>query len=292
MIEGKIIKVIAGFFSVRINEQTIIKCKPRGILRYKDQAIKPIVGDNVVIKGEDGNYYIDSVKPRSNGFIRPKIANIDIMVVVQSCVEPKFNSYVVNKSLAFYEAHNVDDVIIVITKYDLLSIEQQEIMDAAIESYQLDGYKVFNINDNLGYEMFKKYIKNKVICLAGNSGVGKSTLLNRIDPELRIRTQSISKALNRGKHTTTNVELIYSQDYILVDTPGFGTLELTLTPHELSYSFHDFRQLAPKCKYNDCQHVSEDKCAIIKAVDEKLISATRYQDYLKMLNELKNGKKY
>ena len=292
MIEGKIIKVIAGFFSVRINDQTLIKCKPRGILRYKDQAIKPIVGDNVVIKGEDGNYYIDSVKPRHNAFVRPKIANIDIMVVVQSCIEPNFNSYVVNKSLAFYEAHNVDDVIIVITKYDLLSIEQQEVMDAAIASYELDDYKVFNINDNLSYEKFKKYIKNKVICLAGNSGVGKSTLLNRIDPELKIRTQSISKALNRGKHTTTNVELIYSRDYILVDTPGFGALELTLTTHELSYSFHDFRQLAPKCKYNDCLHVSEDTCAIIKAVDEKLISSTRYQDYLKMLNELKNGKKY
>lgn len=256
--------------------------------KIKQQNIVITVGDDVEFSHEQYENVIEKIYDRKNLLIRPKVANVDIIIIVYSVKEPDFNSYGLNKFLAFYEARDINNVIIYFSKMDLLNKEELENMNKIIDQYKNNGYIVLNsLNKENNKKEILKIIKNNVVCFAGQSGVGKSTLINFLIPDLELRTQEISQALNRGKHTTTSSVMIPFNEGFVIDTPGFGSLDLDMTKLELANSFTDFRHNSIHCKFKDCLHINEKDCFIKKLVEENKIYKQRYLDYLKMFSEIK-----
>ena len=284
---GKITSYVGGLATIKLVDGSILKAKAKGIFRHDKHEYKPMVGDNVLVQKVRDDYVISEILERKNSLIRPKVANIDEVIIVQSVVQPDLNTFMLNKYLAFYESR-IETVKIAFTKTDLLNEQQKKSFLDIKQIYQHDGYEVYDLQNETDFTRFKDELASKTVCLVGNSGVGKSTLLNRIDPNLALRTQEISQALNRGKHTTTNVGIIDYGHGQLIDTPGFSSLDTNLTKHELANSFHDFHKIAPTCKFSNCLHVNEPGCAIKKAVESQQISQLRYDDYLRLLKETKN----
>jgi ribosome biogenesis GTPase len=285
MLEGRIVKALAGFYYVEADSK-IYQCRARGKFRKKDQ--KPLVGDFVTFSYEEGSDgYILSLKERKNELVRPPICNVDQALLVFSAKEPDFSSLLLDRFLAIIEHLNIEPIIC-ISKMDLVDESFKE----ALRPYEIAGYKIIYISslNNEGIEKVKLIFKDKVTVVTGQSGVGKSSLLNALDIKLNIETNEISKALGRGKHTTRHVELIYMHDGYVADTPGFSSLELTMDPIELSVSYHDFYQLSSFCKFRGCLHDSEPNCAVKQAVEDKMISKERYEHYLSFLKEVKENK--
>lgn len=282
--KAKIISNIANQFTAYIyNLNQELKVVPKGIFLLDSYIQKPMVGDDVILEQIDDQYVIVELSNRYNQLIRPKVANVDIMIVVCSIVEPNLNTLALNKYLAFYEARNIKNVYIAFSKYDLCN--DKVWIDKIIADYKKDNYTVFNLNDENDFNQLKESIKSNTVCLAGNSGVGKTTLINRLDPTLDRRTQQISKFLNRGKHTTTSTKLIRFAGGFLVDTPGFGSLEVNLSLQQMATAYNDFANVATSCKFSNCLHINEPACAIKKAVATNKISRWRYHDYLKIQNQ-------
>ncbi|KEZ23019.1 ribosome small subunit-dependent GTPase A [Ureaplasma diversum] len=282
--KAKIVSNIANQFSAYIYDlNQELKVVPKGIFLHDSHILKPMVGDDVIIEQIDDQYVIVELEERYNQLVRPKVANVDIMLVVVSIVEPSLNTLALNKYLAFYEARNIKNVYIAFSKYDL--VEDKTWINNIINDYRKDNYTVFNLSDQNDFNQLKSLIKDHTVCLAGNSGVGKTTLINRLDPSLDRKTQQISKFLNRGKHTTTSTKLIRFADGFLVDTPGFGSLEVNLSLQQMATAYNDFANVAKNCKFSNCLHINEPACAIKKAVAKNLISYWRYHDYLKIQNQ-------
>lgn len=291
ILNGIIIKSIAGFYYVKTCNG-VINCKPRGIFRNKK--VKPLVGDKVELSVDEKNetYIIENIKKRKNELLRPPIANIDQLLIVSSVCDPDPNFLVIDKMIALCCNKNIEPIL-VISKVDLKD-----------PSFILDVYKNLNIKivlfskyEKETIEKIKTYLKNKTSALTGNTGVGKSTLLNLINEDLNLQTGQTSKKLGRGKHTTRHVEL-FSLPFggFVADTPGFSSLEIAkynLIEHEnLKYCFEEFTPFASKCKFNSCNHLKESDCAVKKALEEGLISKSRYESYVLMENEFKNKKTY
>ncbi|AZG68555.1 ribosome small subunit-dependent GTPase A [Mycoplasma struthionis] len=282
MEEGKIVKSVAGFYDVKsFKDHQIYRVRGGGKLRLLD--IKPIVGDHVEFeKGE----LIHHILGRKNFFIRPKIANVDQAIVVMSLVEPEFSSLLVDKFLIIIENKHVKPII-VLTKKDLTS-------DSKIAFFKDQGYEVYEINyqDNTGFGNLKDCFKNKTSFFVGQTGVGKTTLINYL-AKTNFQTQAISKALNRGKHTTREVSLIEFNGGEIIDTPGFSSIEFDLTVDELPTAFASFREASVNCKFRTCKHYleNEEDCEVKKLVKKDVIKKERYENYisfLKRLIELKN----
>jgi len=277
MFRGRIVKALSGFYYVEDNNK-IIECRARG--KFRKDEIKPLVGD--FVEYQDG--YIMKLLPRKNFVVRPPICNIDQVLIVNSCKEPDFSSMLLDKFLLVVEHLNIEPII-VLSKMDL--------DDGSVESYVNDyrkaGYKVYEISskDNCGIDEIKAIFKDKVTVITGQSGVGKSSLLNALDIELNLETNNISKALGRGKHTTRHVELIKMYNGYIGDTPGFSSLELDMSPEQLAIAYHDFKEYSQECKFRGCLHDKEPDCAIKKAVDDGMISKERYEHYLLNLQEVK-----
>lgn len=282
---GQIFSYIGGLATIYLDDGRFVNAKAKGIFRHHKVLYKPMVGDYVKVQDFNGEHLIVDILERKNSLIRPKVANVDEIIIIQSVVAPDLNTYLLNKYLGFYE-YRVDCVKLAFSKTDLLNDKQKAEFNQIKNSYAKDGYAVYDLQCTEDFEQLKADICSKTVCLVGNSGVGKSTLLNRIDPTLALRTQEISSALNRGKHTTTNVGIIPYAQGRLIDTPGFASLEVNLNKNELAISFHDFHQLATKCKFSNCLHQNEPGCAIKQAVANEQISQFRYDDYLRMLKEL------
>ena len=287
---GKIISFIGGIANVLLENKLLVSAKPKGIFRYESVSLKPTVGDNVKVSQQHESYVIEDIYDRKNLLIRPRVANIDEIMIIQSIISPDLNLYLLDKFLAHYESR-VDNVSICFTKMDMLGKTQFLEIEKIIQTYKANGYNVYNSNNYNDLEEIKFNISNKTMCLVGNSGVGKSTLLNKINPNLALRTQEISKALNRGKHTTTNNQMIIFNNGMFIDTPGFSSIDIFLTPNELACSFHDFRKYAPMCKFSNCLHINEPNCQIKKLVESNIIDCNRYNNYLKMQEEIVNYKK-
>lgn len=287
---GKIINFIGGIADVLIDDGRILKAKPKGIFRHNTSILKPVVGDLVNITFDHDSFLIVEIKERKNLLIRPKVANIDEIIIIQSLVQPDLNLYLLDKFLAHYESR-VEKVSICFTKIDLLTPEQLIKIQDIINIYKSNGYTIYNSNSLEDINSIKFNLGHKTMCLVGNSGVGKSTLLNKINPDLALRTQEISKALNRGKHTTTNTQMILYDKGMFVDTPGFSSIEIFLTANELASSFHDFRNNARFCKFSNCLHVNEPGCKIKELVELNIIDRNRYNNYIKMQEEIKKNKK-
>lgn len=284
-LSGQIIKALSGFYYVKSDDQ-IYQCKARG--KFRNDMKKPLVGDYVEFNVENINEgYILKLKDRKNFLIRPPICNIDQAFLVFSAKEPDMNTLLLDRFLMLIE-HNHIKPVIVITKMDLCDKSIYEIM----KPYEHAGYDVYYVSskENQGIDEIKMLFKDKISVFTGQSGVGKSSLLNALDIHLNIDTNEISKALGRGKHTTRHVELIEMYDGFVADTPGFSSLELNMEPVDVAQSYHDFKELSSLCKFRGCLHDSEPHCKVKEAVENGEISKERYEHYLSFLKESKELK--
>lgn len=273
--QGKIIKLISNDYSVLSDK--IYICKSRG--KFRNQHITPLVGDNVVF--DEINNYILEINNRKNELVRPPVSNVDNAYIITN-VKPSFDNNLLDKLLCIIEYNNINPII-VFTKLDLLNeIELKEINEY-IAYYKQIGYQVF-INTEIN--KIKETFKDKISVFTGQSGAGKSTLLNNINKELNIKTDEISKALGRGKHTTRHVELIEMCGGFVADTPGFSSLDFNgMENIDIRDNFIEFNEYKDLCEYRDCMHLDEVNCGIKN--NDKILNS-RYENYL---NFLKNNKK-
>ncbi|WP_117275037.1 ribosome small subunit-dependent GTPase A [Mycoplasmopsis edwardii] len=274
----RIFSIVAGSFEIcNLENRERIKIPAAGKLRYNN--ISPLVGDIVEIK----NDLIVDIKERENELVRPKVANIDQVVIVMSIEEPKFSSFLIDKYLSIIEFKNIKPIIF-ITKSDLN--ENDAIYWS--EKYKKMGYDVFLLGKEENLDHLHHLFTNKFTLFMGQSGVGKTTAINKLG-SFNYNTQTISKALGRGKHTTRVTQIIDFLDGFLIDTPGFSSLEVPMEEIELAKSFKNFREFAQFCKYRSCLHFNENEndCAIKLALQNQEIEEFRYENYLKLLKEIK-----
>ena len=248
--KGIILKALSGFYYVEdLESKEMIQCRSRGL--FRKQKITPLVGDEVEFLVEsDGNGYVMEIGPRKNELVRPPIANVDLALVVFSVKEPDFSPKLLDRFLAVIEMNRIEPVI-VLTKMDLLSEEEKQSIEPTINYYREIGYEVIETSSKrqFGLESISDLIKDRIVVICGQSGVGKSSLLNSIDHTLDIQVNEISKALGRGKHTTRHVELHKLSEGLIADTPGFSSLDLDqLEPIDLSQCFIEFYERSEQCK--------------------------------------------
>lgn len=271
---GQIIKSISGFFDIESNE---IVYRVRGSGNLRNQNIIPIVGDYVDFEPEK---FLTKIIERKNELVRPKVSNIDKVVLVFSIKEPEISSFLIDKYLAIIEYAKIEPIIL-LTKSDLGE-------NNLYNSYKQQNYNAFLINNNnfIMDSKLKELLTNNLIVFMGQSGVGKSTTINNI-AGTDLKTQQISKALGRGKHTTRVVEIIKWKMGRLIDTPGFSSFDLNLTRVQYSKSFLTFRNLSQECKFpKNCLHWKEKNCKIKDMIGTPLVPKERYENYVRMLEEL------
>ena len=289
---GIILKSLAGFYDVEDSlTKEIITCRGRGLFRKSGFIL--LVGDHVEFDiNKDGSGYIKNVHERKNELIRPPIANVGLALVVFSAKEPAFNIKFLDRLLAVIEDKHIEPVI-VISKVDLLTKQEYLSLCEILDYYRDIGYKVLEISTykRAGLEAVRELFDHEIVVVCGQSGVGKSSLLNAIDEELNIEVNEISKALGRGKHTTRHVELHKIAGGLVADTPGFSALDLNeMEATALRESFVEFVKLQNSCKFRGCMHVNEPNCKIKEAVETGNIINTRYENYLQLLDEINNRK--
>ena len=276
--KGQIVKILSNLYFVNCDGE-VIDCHSRGNFRNKN--ITPVVGDYCVIDKE--SKYILEILPRKNFLIRPLVANIDQGLIVTSLKTPDFSTNLLDKLILVMEINKIKPIIC-ITKEDIISDKEKEEVKTILDYYKKIGYSVFY---NYETEDIKKIFKDKTTVFTGQTGAGKSSLFNRLDPSLNFETGEVSIALGRGKHTTRFVELISLFDGKLVDTPGFSSIDLTnYSIEDIKNSFIEFKNF--NCKYNDCNHTNEsiEECAIKKAVEDNEILDSRYLNYIKFISDL------
>ena len=276
--EGLIIKNISNDYVINSNNKSYI-CKPRG--KFRKDKITPLVGDYVTF--DDDNNYILNIHTRKNSLIRPSVANIDNALIVTSVKEPNLDTNLLDKLLTIISYNNIEPIIC-FTKLDLLTKEERKTIDIYINYYKNIGYKVVT---NERVSNFNNLFKNKITVLTGQSGAGKSSLLNMLDNNLKLKTNKISYALNRGKHTTRHTELYQVLDGYIVDTPGFSNVDFhNMTKEDIRHNMKEIFNYSHECKYKDCTHIKEDKCKIKELVQEGIILSSRYNNYKNFIESL------
>ncbi len=284
MPKGQIIRALSGFYYVSYNEN-IYECKARGIFKQRKQS--PLVGDFVDFDITDKlKGYITLLMPRKNELRRPPISNIDQVILVSSAIEPEFSTLLLDKFLIHVENAGIDPIIC-ITKIDL--INDMIVIDNKIKTYKNIGYKVIKTSKyGDGIEEIREVLKGKVSVLSGQSGVGKSSLLNTLLPNLELDTDVISKKLGRGKHTTREVQLInLPSGGMVADTPGFSQLDYSgIKSYNLSMLFPEINKYTGNCRFRACLHYNEPNCSVKEALKDKLIDQDRYEHYLFFLKEI------
>ena len=290
---GKIIKGIAGFYYVNDGENRVYQCRAKGI--FRNRKIKPLVGDNVefsILDEEAGEGNIDEILPRKNALVRPAAANVDQALVLFALTQPSPNLNLLDRFLVMMAMEEIP-VVICFNKADL--------GDGAMEEeykkiYEGAGYEVHFISarTDLGMDQVRELLRGRTTVLAGPSGVGKSSLTNRIQPEASMETGGISRKIERGKHTTRHSELFFvEKDTYMMDTPGFSSM---FTPdieaNELKDYFPEFAQYEDDCTFLGCVHIGEKVCGVKDAVAEGKISKSRYDNYRLMYEELKQKRRY
>lgn len=266
-----------------VNSGNIVKCAARGI--FRSRGISPSAGDRVTVESAEGSEpVITEIGERKNFLVRPPLANLDMIVLVNSTAEPAVNRFILDKLIAIADSKSIEPVV-VFTKIDL---------EAAGELPEI--YKSIDISvctvDNMtgeGTDDVRRLIKGKTAAFVGNSGVGKSSLLNVLYPDLALDTAHISRKLGRGRHTTRQVELYKEDGGYIADTPGFSTVDteryVRIPKEELSGAFREFGEFISECRFANCAHVKESGCAVRRAVDEGKIARSRYESYLRMFEE-------
>mgnify|MGYP002552492218 FL=1 len=287
---GLVLKCIGGFYYVEAAD-AVYECRARGIFRKRE--ITPLAGDHVRFTPQEvGTGSLDAVESRRNFLVRPPVANVDCLLVVAAVTDPAPHLLVLDKMIAIAEYKGIEPVVVV-NKCDLGSAQALE------EIYRKAGLQVIALSagKGQGIDELRTHIAGKVSVLTGNSGVGKSSLLNRIDPALQLETGEISRKLGRGRHTT-RVACLYplAGGGYIVDTPGFSSLDMEkaerIPKEELAGCFREFGALAGRCKYASCTHVKEDGCAVLAAVERGAIAPSRQESYAAMYNEAKEWKEW
>ncbi|MFD1018125.1 ribosome small subunit-dependent GTPase A [Thalassobacillus hwangdonensis] len=287
---GKIIKALSGFYYVYSDGQ-VFQCKGRGVFRKRK--VTPLVGDEVTFEAdnlEEG--YIHSIGDRKNELVRPPIANVDQALIVTSAVQPAFNKLLLDRFLVLVEANHINPVLI-FSKMDQLEPEKEAGIEASRQMYQKAGYQVIlsSMEEQEALKEIKALLDDNITVIAGQSGVGKSSLLNALNPSLSIETNAISESLGRGKHTTRHVELFTIGTGLVADTPGFSSLEFQdIELEALPECFPEFREVQHLCKFRGCLHNKEPKCAVKENVKQGEIDQQRYDHYLLFLEEIQNRK--
>ncbi|MBB6443792.1 ribosome small subunit-dependent GTPase A [Bacillus benzoevorans] len=290
MPEGKIVKALSGFYYV-LSGNEIYQCRGRGV--FRKNKITPLVGDEVVFQIEnDTDGYILEVKKRKNELVRPPIANVDQAILVFSVAEPEFSTALLDRFLVLIEYHHIRPIIC-LTKLDLADNEEKRKVEQYANEYRHAGYHVLLTSSETeeGIDKLLPYLEGEISVFAGQSGVGKSSLLNVLRPDLTLKTNEISSHLGRGKHTTRHVELIHIGNGLVADTPGFSSLEFTeIEVEDLNFCFPDIQKISEDCKFRGCLHLSEPKCAVKVSVANGEIPSYRYDHYKEFLEEIKNRK--
>ncbi len=271
---GKIICINKFIHKVMLENNMILDCRTRGKIRNNN--IAPVVGDNVIV--DINNKTIEKVLPRNNYLERPLISNIDKLLIVMSTSIPVFSSYLIDKFLLIAYSNKIEPVI-VITKTDMITIKEKIEIRKYVNYYRKIGIRVYY---NKYVKEIKKEFNNSVVALCGQTGSGKSSLLNKIDSSLSLQTGEVSLALGRGKHTTRLLELLEVNGGLIADTPGFSSIELNIKKNIIKNYYKDFNK---PCKYRSCVHNKEDGCSIKALVSKHRIPEWRYNNYLKLLEE-------
>ena len=288
MLNGRIMKGIGGFYYVD-TEQGLYECRARGIFRKNKQT--PLVGDRVkisVVEEEKKIGVVEEIDKRETELIRPPISNIEKALIVFAVKNPTPHLSLLDRFIVLAERENLE-IVIILTKVDL---DEDNTTEKIKEIYELSGYKVIPVSSK-SKDKIKEELNNSVVVFAGPSGVGKSSLLNEIDPNFKLQTGEVSDKIKRGKHTTRHAELLKLEcGGIVADTPGFSSLTLDdIAENELKEYFIEFDEV-DTCKFgNKCIHENEPGCGVKEAVEAGEISKIRYDSYIQLLNEIRQGKR-
>lgn len=290
---GKIIKGIAGFYYVNDGENRVYQCRAKGI--FRNRKIKPLVGDNVefsILDEEAGEGNIDEILPRKNALVRPAAANVDQALVLFALTQPSPNLNLLDRFLVMMA---MEEILVVIC------FNKADLGDGAMEEeykkiYEGAGYEVHFISarTDLGMDQVRELLRGRTTVLAGPSGVGKSSLTNRIQPKASMETGGISRKIERGKHTTRHSELFFvEKDTYMMDTPGFSSIYTPeIEASELKEFFPEFAEFEDECRFLGCVHIGERVCGVKEAVKEGKISLSRYENYRLIYEELKQKRRY
>ena len=289
--KGLLLKCLGGFYYVEADDGKIYECRARGIFRKR--GMSPYAGDRVTISTqEDGTGSIEAIEPRKNSLIRPPVANMDQLFIVVAVREPAPSTLIIDKTIAAAESKGIEPVL-VISKTDL------ENAGWLCEIYEKAGIPCVPVSSvtGEGVERIRAMLQGKLSAFTGNSGVGKSTLLNRVDPRLSLETGEISQKLGRGRHTTRQVELLpLPGGGYVADTPGFSSIDLEryelIRKEDLPHCFREFAPYLGECRFTSCSHTCEKGCAVLEAVEEGKIAPSRHESYVTMYQEVKDIKEW
>lgn len=292
---GKIIKGISGFYYVDVKGFGIYECKAKGI--FRKEGIKPLVGDDAeieVLSEEEKTGNICRLLPRKNDLIRPSVANIDQALIIFSAWDPRPNFNLLDRFLVMMEYQDIP-VIICFNKVDLCSLDY---LDSINKIYEHAGYQIIysSAKEGIGHDELVSILEGKTTTVAGPSGAGKSSIINTLQSIVSMETGEISKKLGRGRHTTRHAELIkldINEPSFIVDTPGFSTMDIPgFEKEDVRDCYPEFVEHEPNCKFAGCSHINEPHCGVKEALNNGLISSVRYENYLKIYEELDMKRKY
>lgn len=289
-LDGQIIKGIGGFYYVETTKG-IFECKAKG--KFRKDKISPLTGDRVTITvRKDKENTIDEISERKNKLIRPPVANIDKLMIVVSAAKPVPNYLIIDKMTVLAEKSNIEPIVI-ITKTDLADCTE------LYETYRSTGYKVFlysDVADRSMLDAIKSELNGYLTAFTGNSGVGKSTLINALSDSLKLETAEISDKLGRGRHTTRQAEIFHINGGLVIDTAGFSSIDFSndnaIFSDELECYFNEFSDYIGECKFTGCTHLGEKGCKICELVEKGILSRNRYNSYLALYNEQKSLKRW
>ena len=276
---GRIIRSLSGFYDVQLPGQ-VVTCRGRGVLRK--QHVTPLTGDMVEITVEHGKGMVETVLPRQNSFVRPAVANVDALAIFAANVNPVTEPFLIDRVTAIAGNQNVKCVIC-INKCDLDPAQKLR------ETYEKAGFPVIATSavTGEGVEQLRAFLRGKLTAFTGNTGIGKSSILNALCPALNLATGEVSEKLGRGRHTTRHVELYtLEEDTFVMDTPGFSSFDTdqmdVILKENLQYAFPDFAPWIGSCQFADCSHRQEPGCGVRQALEEGKIMPSRYDSYLRL----------
>ena len=284
-----ILKGIGGFYYVKAQNNTVYECRARGVFRKEHLTL--LAGDycDIETDAQSDKGTVIKIYDRKNFLTRPPVANIDKLIITSSVDEPKPNLTVIDRLTVQAVDKNIEPIV-VFSKCDLADADEY------VSVYRKSNIKSFAVSskDNINTDIFAEIFKDSVCALTGNTGVGKSSLLNAVAPELKLETSHISKKLGRGRHTTRSVELFELFSGYIADTPGFSALDFEntelITKENLPFCFPEFSDYIGKCKFVSCSHVNDKGCAVVDAVNKGIIPASRHKSYCMMYDEVKSYK--
>ncbi len=288
--EGMIFRALSGFYDVQAGDR-VLRCRARG--KFRHQKVSPLVGDRVEITQIDGQTgMVDQILPRRNAFQRPAVANMDQLIIIASCAIPETDPFLIDRLVSLAEKRDCEPIIVV-NKCDL------EPGEPLAQVYRQCGFRTIlaSAQTGQGVEELREALEGKISVFTGNSGVGKSSLLNRLEPEFRIQTGEVSKALGRGRHTTRHIELYRLENGgVIADTPGFSSFDAdqgeVCLKEDLAETFREFRSYLGQCRFVGCAHVKEKGCAVLRAVKAGEIPRSRHQSYVRLYEQAKEIKEW